>query len=131
MPSGTYQLGGRVVDASGRPGASRLRETLLREVAGGGGGLYAQAEIPSQVVAVQTALADLGPAPEPTVDLTAPAWTRYDVPFVLGSVALGLVVLESLLGLGLARVRVPRAARASVAPPSASRRLGRRAREAV
>lgn len=131
MPSGTYQLGGRVVDASGRPGASRLRETLLREVAGGGGGLYAQAEVPSQVVAVQTALADLGPAPEPTVDLTAPAWTRYDVPFVLGSVALALVVLESLLGLGLAKVRVPRAARAPFAPPSVTRRPGRRAREAA
>lgn len=111
MPAGTYQLGGRVVDASGRPGATRLREDLLREVAATGGGRYAHVEVPAEVSAVQMALADLGPEPEPVTD--APAWASYDVPFVLGALALALVVLDSLLGISLPRVRIPRAARAS------------------
>jgi hypothetical protein len=122
MPPGTYQLGGRVVDANGRPGVSRLRDGLLREIAQSGGGRYAHAAVPEEVASLQLALADVGPAPEAVVDLSAPAWARYDVPFVLGSVALALVVLESLLGMSLPKPRFRRSARTPVLSQGRRRR---------
>ena len=119
MPSGTYQLGGRIVDANGRPGASRLREPLLQEIAEGAEGRYAHVDVAADVVTLQAALADLGPETEPVASAAAPSWARYDVPFVLGAVALALVVLESLLGMSLPRLRLPAARRASQAREAA------------
>lgn len=113
MPSGTYQLGGPVVDARGAPGSSRLHEPLLRQVAADGGGAYAHAAAGSDLDAVRSALADTGPAPERAVDVSAPAWARYDLPFVLGAAALALVVLESLVGLSLPVLRMARTREAS------------------
>jgi Ca-activated chloride channel family protein len=43
MPRGTYQMGGPVVDASGRPGLSRLNAPVLQRLAGGGAGRYVNA----------------------------------------------------------------------------------------
>jgi Ca-activated chloride channel homolog len=113
MPAGTYQLGGPVVDAGGRPGTSRLREPVLRQVAAAGGGSYAHATAPADVQAMQVALADTGPAPEPVVDASAPAWARYDLPFLLGALALTLVFLESLVGMSLPVLRFLRAREAA------------------
>lgn len=116
MPSGTYQLGGRVLDARGRPAASRLREALLREVAELGGGRYAHAAVPSELAALRSALADLGvepPEPEPVAGAAVPAWARRDLPFFFGAAALALIALESLLGMTLPRFRIPAAERAA------------------
>jgi hypothetical protein len=112
MPAGTYQLGGPVVDARGVPGSSRLDEALLRQIASEGAGSYAHVASPTDVQSIQVALADLGPAPAPVVDATAPAWARYDLAFLLGAAALALVALESLLGMSLPALRVARPARA-------------------
>jgi Ca-activated chloride channel family protein len=113
MPAGTYQLGGPVVDARGVPGSSRLGEPLLRQVATDGGGAYAHAGSVDDVQAIHVALADTGPAPTPVVDASAPVWARYDLPFLLGATALGLVALESLLGMSLPVLRIARAREAS------------------
>jgi Ca-activated chloride channel family protein len=109
MPAGTYQLGGQVVDARGRPGTSRLRELVLRQVAAGGGGAYAHASAATDVRAMNVALADTGPAPEVVIDASTPVWARYDLPFLLGALALGLVLLESLVGMRLPVLRFLRA----------------------
>ena len=113
MPSGTYQLGGPVVDARGAPGRSRLREPLLRQVATGDQGAYAHVDATTDLAAMHVALADTGPAPEPVVDASTPMWARYDLPFVLGALALALVALESLVGMSLPVVHVARAREAS------------------
>ena len=113
MPAGTYQLGGPVVDARGAPGTSRLREPVLRQMAGGGGGAYAHATAQADVQAMRIALADTGPAPEPVADLSTPMWARYDLPFLLGALALALVFLESLVGMSLPVVRFARAREAA------------------
>jgi hypothetical protein len=113
MPSGTYQLGGPIVDARGAPGRSRLREPLLQQMASAGGGSYAHAGATTDVQAMKAALADTGPAPEPVVDASMPLWARYDLPFLLGALALSLVVLESLVGMSLPVLRVARAREAS------------------
>jgi hypothetical protein len=47
------------------------------------------------------------------VDASAPVWARYDLPFLLGATALGLVALESLLGMSLPVLRIARAREAS------------------
>ncbi len=112
MPAGTYQLGGPVVDARGRPGRSRLREPLLRQIASDGGGAYAHGAEEPDVGALRVALADTGPEPEPTLE-AAPSWAQYDVPFVLGAAALALILLESLLGMSLPVVRAVRAREAA------------------
>ena len=113
MPSGTYQLGGPIVDARGAPGRSRLREPLLRRVATDGGGAYAHATAEADLGSMRVALADTGPLPEPVVDTSAPAWTRYDIPFVLAALALALVFLESLVGMSLPVLRIARVREAS------------------
>lgn len=113
MPSGTYQLGGPVVDERGAPGTSRLREPLLRRMATDGGGAYAHATAEADLRVMRVALADTGPAPEPVVDTSAPLWARYDLPFLLGTLALVLVFLESLTGASLPVLRVARAREAS------------------
>jgi len=113
MPSGTYQLGGPVVDARGVPGRSRLREPLLRQVADQGGGTYAHTGVESDLRAMRVALADTGPEPEPVVDASMPVWARYDLPFVLGAAALVLVLLESLMSVRLPSLRAVRPREAS------------------
>ena len=113
MPAGTYQLGGPVVDARGAPGRSRLREPLLQRVVATGGGSYAHAGAVSDLQSMRVALADTGPAPEPVVDTSIPVWARYDLPFMLGALALSLVLLESLVGMSLPVVRVARAREAA------------------
>jgi hypothetical protein len=92
---------------------------LLQEIAEGAEGRYAHVDVAADVVTLQAALADLGPEAEPVASAAAPGWARYDVPFVLGAVALALVVLESLLGMSLPRLRLPAARRASQAREAA------------
>lgn len=113
MPAGTYQLGGPVVDAGGRPGTSRLREPVLTQVAAAGGGTYAHATAQADVQAMRVALANTGPAPAPVVDESTPMWARYDLPFLLGALALALVFLESLVGMSLPVLRFLRAREAA------------------
>jgi Ca-activated chloride channel family protein len=113
MPAGTYQLGGPVVDARGAPGSSRLREPLLRRIAADGGGSYAHVGVEADVLAMQVALADTGPTPEPVVDLSTPVWARYDLPFLLGALALSLVLMESLFNVRVPVFRMARAREAS------------------
>jgi len=108
MPAGTYQLGGPVVDARGVPGRSRLREPLLRQVAAAGGGAYAHTGVEGDLRTLHVALADTGPEPEPVVNASAPVWARYDLPFLLGALALVLVALESLLSISLPVLRAVR-----------------------
>jgi Ca-activated chloride channel family protein len=113
MPAGAYQLGGPILNARGEPAASRLRESLLRRVADTGGGAYARAGAEPDEQAMYVALADTGPAPDPVRNASAPVWARYDLPFVLGALALALVALESLLGMSLPALRVARAREAA------------------
>jgi len=109
MPDGTYQLGGPVLDASGRPGISHLRASLLSDVADAGAGLYTLAAEDSDLEALEADLVDMGPAVEPDADGgPRTIWERYDVPFLLGALALVLVLLESLLGATLPKVRLAR-----------------------
>ncbi len=99
MPAGTYQLGGPVLDGRGERGTSRLRETLLREVATRGGGRYADATDENEITDLRQDLADLGLPSEASADQDIPIWVRYDVPFVLGLGALVFIFIESLLDL--------------------------------
>jgi len=48
------------------------------------------------------------PEPEPVVNASAPVWARYDLPFLLGALALVLVALESLLSISLPVLRAVR-----------------------
>jgi hypothetical protein len=50
------------------------------------------------------------PTVPPTVDPVDPpaSWTAYDIPFLLGQLALALILLESLLDVRLPRVRAVR-----------------------
>lgn len=113
MPSGTYQLGGPILDARGAPGTSRLREPLLRRLAEDGGGAYAHVTAEADLRVLGVALADTGPAPEPVVDTSTPLWVRYDLSFLLAALALALVILESLVGMRLPVLLVARAKEAS------------------
>ena len=110
MPSGTYQLGGPVVDASRARATSRLQEALLQEVADAGDGQYAHADSDGPFRALQAELRDPDISPEPSAADAGPAWARYDVPFVLGLLALALVLTESLLDMRLPRLRSVRPA---------------------
>jgi Ca-activated chloride channel family protein len=109
LPSGTYQLGGPVTTASGARAVSRMREPVLRDLAGSAGGLYAHADAAGDVDAIRDAL--LAPPPLPqTPDAPAPPpGARYDLPFTLGIAALILILMESLLDASLPRLRSPRA----------------------
>lgn len=111
LPSGTYQLGGPVTTESGARATSRMREALLRDLAGRAGGRYAHADAEGDLRALR---ADLVAPPAPTVAPggdTLPIWTRYDLPFVLGLTALALVFMESLLDAAWPRLPAPRARR--------------------
>jgi Ca-activated chloride channel family protein len=99
MPAGTYQLGGQVVDEMGVRSTSQLREHLLQEVASLGGGQYTHTRSDAQIEDLGTALADLGVSSQLDTDKDLPIWVRYDVPFVLGLVALVLLLAESALDL--------------------------------
>lgn len=113
MPRNSFQLGGPVADERGVPATSRLRAPLLRRISANGGGAYAHQGSPADMHAIQVALADMGPAPEPVVDAEAPVWGRYDLPFVLVATALVLIVMESLLGISLPVLRFTSAQEAS------------------
>lgn len=104
LTAGAYQEGGPVLDAAGAPGRSRLREALLRQVASAGGGRYVRADSPDDLAALESDLRALSalPTPDPTSDV--PPWTRYDVPLLLGALALALVTIESLFGVSLPRL---------------------------
>ncbi len=114
LASGAYQQGGPVLDAGGAPARSRLREPLLRQIASSGGGRYALADSPDDLAALESDLRALAQLPAPDVAPDLPPWTRYDVPFLLGVLALALVAVESLLGASLTGLvaRRPRAGEA-------------------
>jgi hypothetical protein len=86
---------------------------LLRDVARGGNGRYASADVLGELRAVQADLGDPGPEPVLEPDSTRPVWAHYDLPFLLGALALALVLLESLLGMRLPRLRSLRAREAA------------------
>jgi hypothetical protein len=81
-----------------------MREAVLRDLAAAGGGLYAHADDDGDVAAIRDAIS----APPPPVPIPGeeapPAWSRYDLPFLLGIAALVLVLLESLLDASLPRL---------------------------
>jgi Ca-activated chloride channel homolog len=110
---GPYQLGGPVLDDSGAPGTSRLRESLLRNVASAGGGRYVEAGDEGDLALLDADLRSLGSMSSPGTTLRAPAWQRYDLPFLLGLVGLVLVAIESLLGASLPRLGFARARQAA------------------
>ena len=103
MPTGTYQLGGPVVDATGVRTTSRLQESLLREVAGTAGGQYANAARELELRRIQGDLLEPGLIPESSSGDPIPFWLRYDLSFLLGLGALLFVLIESLLDVTLPR----------------------------
>lgn len=109
MPRGTYQLGGPIVDASGAPGLSQLNESTLRRLSSGGGGRYTRASDSDGLAALEAELRAPTTPPDPDPASAPPAWAAYDLPFVLGTVALACVLLESLIGLALPRLTSMRA----------------------
>lgn len=112
MPRGTYQMGGPVLDANGAPGRSRLNETTLRRLASEGDGRYALAGSPD-LAALSAELREPTVPPEPDPESAPPAWAAYDLPFLLGGLALGLVLLESLFDVRLPRLLAVRAREAT------------------
>jgi len=105
LPRGTYQMGGPVLDARGRPGRSVLETSVLRQLADDGGGRYAYAENPGDLEALDAELRAPTVAPEAEPTESPPQWAAYDLPFALGSVALVFVLLESLFDVRLPSVR--------------------------
>jgi Ca-activated chloride channel family protein len=101
MPASAYQVGGPVLDATGTPSTSRLREPPLRDLAAAGGGLYANARSGAQLRTLTGELRASGLIPEQNLDDEVPGWARYDLPFLLGLGALVLILLESLLDMTL------------------------------
>ena len=101
MPSNGYQFGGPVLDATGAPSTSRLREPTLRDVATDGGGRYANATSGTQLRALMGEIQASGIIAEQNQDDDVPGWARYDLPFLLGLGALVLILLESLLDMTL------------------------------
>ena len=101
MPSGTYQLGGPVLDATGARGMSRLLEPLLREVAAAGGGQYVNAANETELRALRADIEDPSLIPEPSPGDGVPIWARYDLSFFLGLGALLLILAEALLDVTL------------------------------
>lgn len=112
MPSGTYQLGGRIVDAQGNDAVSRLNEPMLEQTAAVGGGVHARGDDEDEVRALREVLGeppesdDLGP------NTTRPPWIGLDLPFALGVLALVALALEALLDISPFRAR-----RGSVSKP--------------
>ena len=105
MPVGTYQLGGPVLDASGARAVSRMQESLLRDVASRAGGQYADGGNQGALRQLGETLAEPVDDVDPRSSEEAPLLGRYDLPFVIGLVALVLVLMESLLDVGLPRRR--------------------------
>ena len=100
-----YLLGGRVLDASGAPLVSRLREQVLGDVAEAGGGTYAHAdgvELGDLLGSGEGSAQQAGPE-------APPFWSRYDLPLLLTLGALFCLLVESLLD-----VRIPAPRRAGV-----------------
>lgn len=93
MPTAAYQLGGPVLDESGAPAISRVNEALLQSVVRAGGGRYVH-------VADDGALADFQDSLRLS-EAVGPWWARYDLAFVLILVALGGLLIESLLDVRL------------------------------
>ena len=104
MPRGTYQMGGTIVDANGQPGLSRLNQPMLGRLASEGGGRYVNAESIEELEALGVDLSAPTVAPQPDAEEAAPAWARYDLPFVLGVTALVLIFLESLFDVTVPRL---------------------------
>jgi len=104
MPRGTYQMGGPVLDASGRPGRSSLDPSRLQRLAAGGDGRYANAEVVQDLDALGAELRAPTVPPEAAPSDAAPAWAGYDLPFLLGALALALIALESLFDVTLPRL---------------------------
>jgi Ca-activated chloride channel family protein len=101
IPASAYQFGGPVLDVTGAPSTSRLREPPLRDVAAAGGGRYANARNGAQLRALTGELQASGSIPEQNPDDERPGWARYDLPFLLGLGALVLILIESLLDMTL------------------------------
>ncbi len=101
MPSGTYQLGGPVLDATGTRGMSQLREPLLREVAAAGGGQYVNASSETELRALRVDLEDPSLIPDLSPGDGVPIWARYDLSFLLGLGALLLILAEGMLDVTL------------------------------
>jgi Ca-activated chloride channel family protein len=106
LPAGTYQLGGPVTNAAGQRAVSRMREPVLRDLAASAGGRYAHAD--GDVDAVVDALVAPAPVAEALAEDAPPPWARYDLPFILGVLALILLLVESLLDASLPRLFAPR-----------------------
>ena len=101
MPASAYQFGGPVLDVTGAPSTSRLREPPLRDLAAAGGGRYANARSGVQLRALTGELQASGSLPEQNSDGETPGWARYDLPFLLCLGALVLILIESLLDITL------------------------------
>ena len=101
IPASPYQFGGPVLDVTGAPSTSRLREPPLRDVAAAGGGRYANARNGAQLRALTGELQASGSIPDQNPDDETPGWARYDLPFLLGLGALVLILIESLLDMTL------------------------------
>lgn len=101
IPTSAYQFGGPVLDATGAPSTSRLREPPLRALATTGGGRYANAGSGAQLRALMGELQTSESISERNPDEETPGWARYDLPFLLGLGALVLILLESLLDVTL------------------------------
>ena len=108
MPASAYQIGGPVLDATGSPSTSRLREPPLRDLAAAGGGRYANAGSGAQVRALTGELQASGLIRQQNPGDEVPGWARYDLPFLLGLVALVLILTESLLDMTLPERWSPR-----------------------
>ncbi len=93
MPTAAYQLGGPVLDASGAPSISRVNEPLLESIVRAGGGRYVQGDDDG-------ALADFQDSFRPR-QAAGPWWARYDLAFVLILIALGGLLIESILDVRL------------------------------
>jgi len=113
MPRGTYQMGGAVLDENGAPALSRLNESALQRIASEGGGRYVNAENVADLDAFDADLRAPTVAAAPDPDTAAPAWTRYDVPFLLGVLALIFIFVESLFDVTMPRLRSFRAREAT------------------
>lgn len=101
IPTNAYQFGGPVLDATGAPSTSRLREPPLRALAAAGGGRYANAGSGAQLRALTGDLQTSESISERNPDEETPGWARYDLPFLLGLGALVLILIESLLDVTL------------------------------
>ena len=108
MPAGTYQVGGPVVDVTGERAIARFGESLLQEVAEEGRGTYVHVDQNRDLRALQAELVDPSAEFAESSEDTPPAWTRYDLAYILGLAALLFIVSESLLDFRLPRARTLR-----------------------